>query len=209
MKTTIFRYSDYDKLKIVEREMPELKEGQLLVKVTHAAINSIDNTLRAGGINARVGFPVILGNEGAGVIVKGNSEFPKSTRVIISCITDAGSVRGIATEGSWQEYLALYPGDVIKTPDTVTDEIAASFPVGYFSAYVCLDKAEFRPGKSVLSIAVGGGVGNTGSQLAKALGASTVITTAGSAEKAEIDGQADESFCLIFKKNVGQGFDKG
>lgn len=137
MKTIQFsEYGGYDKLNIEEREMPELKEGQLLVKVTYAAVNPVDNTLRAGEIKSRLAFPVILGNERAGVTAKGNSEFPEGTRVIISCITDTGLVRGIATEGSWQEYLALYPNEVIKTPDTVTDEVAASFPVGYFSAYV-------------------------------------------------------------------------
>jgi NADPH:quinone reductase-like Zn-dependent oxidoreductase len=72
-------YGVYDKLQIVDRDKPTLQSGQLLVKVTVAAVNPVDNTLRLGGIKARVQFPKILGNEGAGVVVEGNDEFPAGT----------------------------------------------------------------------------------------------------------------------------------
>jgi NADPH2:quinone reductase len=179
-------YGGYDKLQIVDRNKPALQPGQLLVKVNMAAVNPVDNTLRLGGIKGRVQFPKILGNEGAGVVVEGNDEFPAGTRVIISCMDAAGTVRGIATDGVWQEFLAVYPRELMKTPANVSDEVAAAFPVGFFSAYLCLQKAGFSAGKSVLSIAVGGAVGNAGIQLAKALGASQVITTSGSTSKVEV-----------------------
>jgi NADPH2:quinone reductase len=179
-------HGDYDQLHLVDVEQPTLKQGQLLVKVNYSTVNPVDNVLRKGGLKAPVTFPKILGSEGSGVVVKGNTEFPEGTRVMISCMDSEDTVRGIATPGAWQEYLALYPYELLKTPENVTDEEAAAFPVGFLSAYVCLDKAEFSPGKSVLSIAVGGAVGNAGIQLAKAMGASLVITTAGSTEKAAI-----------------------
>jgi NADPH2:quinone reductase len=185
MKAIIFEeFGGYDKLKIIDRPMPEPKQGQLLIKVNVAAVNPVDNTLRLGEIKSRVSFPKILGNEAAGIVIKGNDEFPDGTRVIISCYDAQGGVRGITSEGAWQEYLALYPDELIKIPDSVSDETAAAFPVAYFSAWACLDKAGFTPGQSVLSFAAGGAVGNAGVQLATALGASLVITTAGSTEKA-------------------------
>jgi len=175
----------YDVLKIVERPTPELTDGQILVRVTVAAVNAIDNTVRSG-FRPLDRSPVILGNEGAGVVVTGNIEFPAGTRVIISCFTTDGKVRGIYVNGMWQEYLAVSPEELIVIPDHISDEEAAAFPVSFFSAQACLNKAEFQPGKSVLSLAVGGGVGNAGIQLANAQGASIVITTAGSAEKAAL-----------------------
>jgi NADPH:quinone reductase len=199
-------YGDYDQLQLAEVSQPELKEGQLLVKVNYAAVNPVDNTLRKGGIKGRVTFPKILGNEGSGVVVNGNEEFPDGTRVIISCMDSAGSVRGIATDGAWQEYLALYPFELMKTPDNVSDEAADAFPVGYLSAYICLNKAEFTAGKSVLSIAVGGAVGNAGIQLAKALGAALVITTSGSAEKAEVASEAGfENIIDLTEEKISEG----
>lgn len=178
-------YGSYDKLKLVDIPAPELQDGQLLVKITMAAVNPVDNTLRLGKIPQAKKPPMILGNEAAGVVVKGNSEFAAGTRVIISCFKPDNLVRGILTDGVWQEYLAVYPQELLRTPEHVSDEEAATFPVGFFSAQACLNKADFAPGKSVLSLAAGGAVGNAGVQLAKAQGASLVITTAGSAAKAK------------------------
>ena len=183
-------YGGYDKLVLADREMPKPADGQLLVKVFYSTVNPVDNTLRKGGIKERVQFPKILGDEGSGVVVEGNAEFPAGTRVIISCMNSEGGVRGISSEGAWQEYLALYPHELMKTPATISDEAAAAFPVGFLSAWACLDKAGFAPGKTVLAIAVGGAVGNATIQLAKALGASQVITTAGSTEKMRIAANA-------------------
>lgn len=176
---------DYDVLKIVDRPIPELKEGQLLVKVKFAAVNSVDNTVRIGMINPKR-TPTILGNEGMGTIIKGNSDFPEGSSVIISCFTTGGQIRGIYVDGVWAEYIAAYPHELIAISEHISAEKAASFPVSFFSAQACLNKADFQPGKTVLSLAVGGGVGNAGYQLASILGASQVITTAGSTSKAAL-----------------------
>lgn len=178
-------YGSYDKLKLVDLHIPVLQDGQLLVKVRMAAVNPVDNTIRSGLVPQAKKPPMILGNEGAGVVVRGNSAFPDGTRVIISGFTPQGTIRGIISDGVWQEYLLLSPGELVKAPDHISDEEAAAAFVGFFSAQACLNKADFAPGKSVLSLGVGGAVGNAGAQLAKAYGASLVITTAGSEAKAK------------------------
>jgi NADPH2:quinone reductase len=178
-------YGSYDKLKLVDLPLPVLQPGQLLVKVSFAAINPVDNTIRAGLIPQAKKPPMILGNEGSGFVIEGNNEFTEGSRVIISPFTPQGVIRGIVTDGLWQEYVALYPEELIKTPLNISNEEAAAMGVGFFSAQACLNKADFIPGKSVLSLAAGGAVGNAGMQLAKAHGASLVITTAGSASKAK------------------------
>jgi len=80
-------YGSYDKLKLVDLHIPVLQDGQLLVKVKLAAVNPVDNTIRSGLIPQAKKPPMILGNEGAGVVVRGNSAFPDGTRVIISGFT--------------------------------------------------------------------------------------------------------------------------
>jgi len=175
----------YEVLTLLDRPIPEPTNGQVLVRVTYAAVNAVDNTVRSGMLKSRYA-PVILGNEGVGIVITGNRELPEGTRVMISCFTNGGQVRGIYVNGLWQEFIAVNPSELLAIDDQVTDEEAAAFPVSFFSAQACLNKAEFKEGKTVLSLAAGGGVGNAGIQLAEAKGASLVITTAGSAQKAEM-----------------------
>ena len=177
-------YGSYEALQLVDLDAPGLLDGQLLVKITIAAVNPVDITIRKGLIPAAKKPPMILGNEAAGVVIKGNNEFEAGTRVIVSCFTPDGLIRGIMSDGTWQEYMALYPQELIKITDNVTDEEAAAFPVAFFSAQASLNKGDFNSSKTVLALAVGGAVGNAAVQLSRAYGSPLVITTAGSSEKA-------------------------
>ncbi|MDN5288898.1 MAG: NADPH:quinone reductase [Mucilaginibacter sp.] len=179
-------YGSYEALHLVDLDTPELLDGQLLVQITVAAVNPVDHIIRKGLLPLAKKPPMILGNEAAGVVIKGNNEFEAGTRVIISSFTPEGVIRGIMSNGTWQEYLALYPQELIKIPDNVTDEEAAAFAVGFFSAQTCLNKGDFNSSKTVLSLAAGGAVGNAAVQLSLAYGSPLVITTAGSSEKAAI-----------------------
>lgn len=186
MKTIQFTNpGGYEVLGLVEKPQPVPTGGQILVRITYAAVNAVDDSIRSGRLPARRS-PAIPGNEAVGVVVTDTNEFPAGTRVMVSCFTTGGQIRGIYVDGVWQEYLAVEPEELIPISDHISDEQAAAFPVSFFSAQACLNKADFQPGKSVLSLAVGGGVGNAGIQLAKAQGASLVITTAGSTEKAQL-----------------------
>jgi NADPH2:quinone reductase len=201
-----FEHGSYEQLKLVDLPIPELLDGQLLIKVNYAAINPVDNTIRAGLVPQAKKPPMILGNEGAGVVIKGNNKFPDGTRVIISPFNRQGTIRGIITDGTWQQYMALYPEELIETPAGLSDERAASAGVGFFSAQACLNKADFTKEKSVLSLAVGGAVGNAGVQLAQAYEAPLVITTAGSASKARA--AEDSGFVNVInleKESISEG----
>ncbi|MFC3158555.1 hypothetical protein ACFOEQ_08445 [Chryseobacterium arachidis] len=51
MKTVEFTIpGNYEVLKIVDRPIPDLLEGQLLVRITLAAVNAVDNTVRSGNL---------------------------------------------------------------------------------------------------------------------------------------------------------------
>jgi D-arabinose 1-dehydrogenase-like Zn-dependent alcohol dehydrogenase len=56
-------------------------------------------------------------------------------------------------------------------------------PAAYLSAFLALRQAGFREGQSVLAPGVGGSVGNATLKVARALGASQLVSTAGSAAK--------------------------
>jgi NADPH2:quinone reductase len=76
------------------------------------------------------------------------------------------------------------PEHLALVPDAIDDVVAASLPAAYLTAQVTLTLAGFKPGMTVLAPGIGGSVGNATYQLARAQGASKVISTAGSAAKA-------------------------
>jgi NADPH2:quinone reductase len=119
--------------------------------------------------------------------------------------------------GSWAEYVAVQAEHVGVIPASVPDGAAAQAAVAYPTAYFALKDAGFAPGKTVLATGIGGSVGNAAYQLARALGASRVISTAGSSAKAAQAAEAGfdnvvdlskESLAEgVLARNNGQGVD--
>jgi NADPH:quinone reductase len=172
------QFTGYQGLVQVDAPKPALTEGRVLVRVTAAGVTPLDHTILSGG-HPRAKAPLVLGNEGAGVIEDaGTSGLVPGSRVAFT-----GSY-GVAENGSWEEYVTVRSDDLLPVPTGIDDVLAASLPVAYLTAQIALDDAGFAPGKTVFTPAIGGSVGNATYQLAKARGAAAVISTAGSTAKA-------------------------
>ena len=171
-------FSGYGGLRQIELPKPQPARDRLLVRVTAAGVTPLDHTILSGG-HPRAKAPLVLGNEGAGVIEDaGDSSLAVGGRVMFT-----GSY-GVRENGAWQEWLLARPEDLAFVPDAIDDVVAASLPVAYLTAQITLTLAGFKPGKTVLAPGIGGSVGNATYQLARAQGAGKVISTAGSAAKA-------------------------
>lgn len=181
MKAVQFKeHGGYDRLHIVELPKPESQNGEVIVRITAASTAPADDTIRAGKMPFAQMLPHIPGNAGAGVIDEpGESGLPKGTPVLLT------GMYGFRDDGTWREYMAVPPHEVTPFPAALTDIEAASLLEPYTSAYAGLIQGGFQAGQRVLIPAVGGGLGNAGVQLARALGAAQVITTAGSTRKSE------------------------
>jgi NADPH2:quinone reductase len=172
------RFSGYHDLKLVEIPKPAVSDGRVLVRLTAAGVTPLDYTILSGG-HPRAKAPLVLGNEGVGVIEDaGDSGLAAGKRVMFT------GPYGVRENGAWQEWLLAKPEDLAFVPDAINDVVAASLPVAYLTAQITLTLAGFKPGKTVLAPAIGGSVGNATYQLARAQGAGKVISTAGSAAKA-------------------------
>ncbi len=172
------RFSGYQDLKLVEIPKPAVSDGRVLVRLTAAGVTPLDHTILSGG-HPRAKAPLVLGNEGAGVIEDaGDSGLAVGSRVMFT------GPYGVRENGAWQEWLLARPENLAVVPDAIDDVIAASLPVAYLTAQITLTLAGFKPGKTVLAPGIGGSVGNATYQLARAQGAGKVISTAGSAAKA-------------------------
>jgi NADPH2:quinone reductase len=171
-----FEFTGYSGLRLVERENLAPSRDLVTVRLTAAGVNPLDHTVLSGG-HPRAKPPAVFGNEGAGVVThSGPSPLPVGARVMFTAPFG---------NGSWQEYVQINADELQPIPDGVDDVTATAAVVGYLSAYLTLQQAGFAAGKSVLAPAIGGAVGNATYQLARALGASKVVSTAGSKAKAE------------------------
>src|SRR6267154_5678815 len=171
-------FSGYGGLRQVELPKPQPSKGRVLVRVTPAGVTPLDHTILSGG-HPRAKAPLVLGNEGAGVIEDaGDSGLAVGSRVMFT------GPYGVRENGAWQEWLLAKPENLAFVPDAVEDVVGASLPVAYLTAQITLTLAGFKPGKTVLAPGIGGSVGNATYQLARAQGAGKVISTAGSAAKA-------------------------
>src|ERR1700722_14626943 len=171
-------FSGYGGLRQIELPKPQPVKDRVLVRVTAAGVTPLDHTILSGG-HPRAKAPLILGNEGAGVIEDaGDSGLTVGTRVMFT------GPYGVSESGAWQDWLLVKADHLAVVPDGIDDVVAASLPAAYLTAQITLAQAGFKPGMTVLAPAIGGSVGNATYQMARAQGAGKVIPTAGSAAKA-------------------------
>jgi NADPH2:quinone reductase len=164
-------FSGYKELKLVDLPKPAVSDGKVLVRITAAGVTPLDYTILSGKFHGSQA-PLVLGNEGAGVVeMGGGTDFPDGSRVMFF-----GSY-GAFEDGTYSEWVAVRREDLCPIPENVDDVSAAGIPVAYLTAQVALTRAGFRPGKSVLSPAIGGSIGNAVTQLARASGAKHAISS--------------------------------
>ena len=76
------QFSGYEGLKLVDLAKPAVTDGKVLVRITAAGVTPLDHTILTGKFHG-VKAPLILGNEGAGVVEQGGgTEFPAGSRVM-------------------------------------------------------------------------------------------------------------------------------
>ena len=162
-------------MRLEEIETPVPKEGQALIKVAAAGINFADLAQRQGAYLTRTRTPMTMGAEFAGTV--------DALGPGVSTPAVGTRVAGVG-EGAYAEYVIAQASSLIPIPPNLDFAHAAAFPVQGLTAYQLLhDSARLQPGESVLVHAAAGGVGTLAVQLAKLLGAGTVVGTASNADK--------------------------
>jgi len=165
------RFSGYEGLKLVNLPKPAVSDGKVMLRMTAVGVTPLDHTILSGQFPPAKA-PLVLGNEGACVVeAGGGGEFPVGSRVMFT------GPYGVFEDGAYSEWLAVRKGNLCLIPDGVDDVSAAGIPVAYLTAQMALTLAGFQAGKTVLSPAIGGSVGNAVTQLARALGAKHAISS--------------------------------
>jgi len=165
------RFSGYEGLKLVDLPKPAVSDGKVMLRMTAVGVTPLDHTILSGQFPLAKA-PLVLGNEGAGVVeAGGGTDFPVGSRVMFT------GPYGVFEDGAYSEWLAVRKGHLCLIPDGVDDVSAAGIPVAYLTGQMALTLAGFQAGKTVLSPAIGGSVGNAVTQLARALGAKHAISS--------------------------------
>ena len=95
------------------------------------------------------------------------------------------TVLGEHTDGTHCELIAVPEANVFPLDDAIDFVTAAAFPLVYETAYrMLVTKAQLRAGEWVLIWGIGGGVATAAFEIARAVGAKTLVTS-GSDEKLE------------------------
>lgn len=173
-------YGGYDKIKLQVKKLskPQLKAGEVLVRVKACGLNFAELMGRQGLYDPLPSPPVTMGMEGSGV-VEAVGEDVKDKKV-------GDRVIVLERSGMWQEVVVVPAERAVLMPDQMSFEEGAALPINYLTAYLMLfEQANIRPGKSVLIHMAAGGVGIAATQLCQAVQDVTVFGTA-SASKHEI-----------------------
>src|SRR5437764_8626786 len=169
------RYGSKDGVRAGDMPEPELREDDVLVQIHAAGVNLLDAKIRDGEFKRFLPyrFPLILGNEVAGVVVRVGSRgqrFKPGDEVYARPDDDR--------IGAFAECIAIQEDAVAQKPKSLTMEEAASIPlVGLTAWQVLVERAKLSAGQKVLIHAGSGGVGTVAIQLAKHLGAIVATTT--------------------------------
>ncbi|MGB0262589.1 MAG: NADPH:quinone oxidoreductase family protein [Henriciella sp.] len=168
-------------------DSPTAGKGQVVISVKAIGVNFPDSLIIKDMYQFKPERPFSPGGEVSGTVKEvgeGVSHLKVGQRVIGSC-----------GWGGMREELVLDAGRCIPIPDTVPFEEAAAFVMTYGTSYYALkDRADPKPGETLLVLGAAGGVGLAAVELGKAMGL-TVIAACSTQEKVD--------FCL------SKGADKG
>ena len=168
-----------DKLnfKWCETADPVRKNGEILIKVSAAAVNRADLMQKDGCYASPPDWPQWCGLEVSGIAV----EVPENCHIRVG-----DKVCALLGGGGYSEYVTAPAGMVLPVPENVSMEAAAAIPEVWATIYLNLqlEAGGLKPGDTFFVQAGASGVGLAAIQFAKFKGAK-VITTVGTDSKAE------------------------
>jgi NADPH2:quinone reductase len=168
-----------DVLRPVERPDPAFGAGEALIRVAASGVNRPDVLQRKGLYPVPPGASDIPGLEVAGTIVDGDRAALAAAGLAVGA-----RVCALVAGGGYADWCVAPAGQCLPMPSGLTFIEAAALPETFFTVWSnVFDRARLQRGETLLVHGGSSGIGVTAIQLAKASGA-TVIVTVGSADKA-------------------------
>jgi len=198
-----------------EIPVPELKSGDVLVEVAGCGVCHTDLGYFYDGVPTVSKPPLTLGHEISGTVVAGDERWIGKEVIIpavmpcrqcILCKTRRGNRclnqkmpgNSLGLYGGFSSHIPVPSVDLCEVKDR------GDIPLSHLAVvadaattpYQAAKRAELEPGDNVIIVGVTGGVGQYMAQVAKALGAKTVVGIARNQEKLDRALKFGADFCI-------------
>jgi NADPH2:quinone reductase len=151
-------------LHLEQFESKPLAAGQVRVAVRAAGLNYVDVLTIAGKYQHKPPLPFVPGTEAAGDVTE-----------VASDVTDFSVGDRVMLRGGYTEEVVAPVRDLKRLPSTFDYAQGATFLAGHGTAYYGLvDRAQIKPGETLLVHGAAGGVGLAAVELGKAYGATVI-----------------------------------
>ena len=165
-------------LVLEETTDPVAKANEVVLDIHAAGVNFPDTLIIEGKYQIKPPFPFSPGGEAAGVIASVGDK--------VSHLKPGDRVMGLTGYGSFAEKIAVDASRILPIPKNMDFVTAAGFSMTYgTSMHALKQRADLKPGETLLVLGASGGVGLAAVEIGKAMGA-RVIAAASSAEKLEV-----------------------
>jgi NADPH2:quinone reductase len=218
MKAIFYRkFGERDVLEFGEMPEPVPQENQLLIQVERSSVNYVDIRERQGTYNrpethgGEIKLPHIPGLQAVGRVTAAGSPTDKAwVGKKVLAYTPKG--------GGYAQFVTAETNFCVEIPESQDADLFAALPNQGLTAYLLLTAStKLTPGESVLVQGASGGVGSLAIQIAKILGAGTVLGTASTSKKLDfirrlgaddaIDYTVNSWPQTVLEKTDGQGVD--
>ncbi len=192
--------------------IPQIAPDEVLVRVRYAALNRLDDFVRAGWRGLDLAFPHVLGADFSGEIsATGSAVIGWNVGqavvanpglwcgICAACMSgrhnlcERFAILGEHVPGAFAEYVKVPARNLVAIPRAFLQSegesdgmiLAAAAPLVSVTAWhMLITNGSLRPGETVLIVGAGGGVNTMATQIAL-LGGATVYVVTGNAEKAK------------------------
>jgi NADPH2:quinone reductase len=169
------RHGTPDDLELADVPDPVAASGEVVVRIKAVALNFFDTLIIANKYQTKPPLPFSPAAEFAGTVESVGSE--------VTTVKVGDRVIGCLTHGAAREKIAAPAGKLIKIPDALDFDRAASLCVTYGTTLHALkDRARLRAGETLAVLGASGGAGVAAVEIGKLMNA-RVITCASSDEK--------------------------
>ncbi|HWN19363.1 MAG TPA: zinc-binding dehydrogenase [Gemmatimonadales bacterium] len=200
---TLVAHGGPEQLKVQELPQPSITSpDQVLVRMRTAALNRLDLFIAAGLPGSALQFPHVVGSDGAGVVEQAGEavrQFRTGDRVMINPTLSCGDcpacregehslcarlrVLGEHCAGTVAEFVVVPAQNLVPVPTAMPWPQAAAFSLATLTAWrMLVTRARLEVGESVLIWGIGGGVALAALQIAKLIGARTIVTSGSEAK---------------------------
>ena len=215
MRSVVYtKVSTLDALQVEEREMPSIREDEVLVEVRASALNNSDTMKFLEDSKGKIPTKTHIMMAVTGAVGKAaGAEVSGIVEKVGKSVTHfkAGDevYASLGTTGAWSEYVAVKESVLCLKPKNLSFEEAAAIPVSGITALGAVRKANIEPGQQVLVYGASGGVGHYAVQLAKAQGA--IVTAVCSTRNIEMAHTIGADFVIDYTTqnfaNQGKTYD--